>query len=72
MRSQIVITFIILFLISFYLLKKNSNEELIGSTKECNKNCAEGEKSFINNKINVIKWTFNKEYRRGYIKGLKK
>lgn len=61
MRNQILTTFFILTFISTYIVIGPNNEQ-IGSTKQ-NQN-----EEIKIKKINVFKWTTNKDYRRNLIK----
>ena len=66
MLKQIICTILILVGISVYTLCKNE-EELTGNIVK-NKQYSAEEKSKT---LNMFKWIFNKEYRRGYLWGVK-
>lgn len=65
MRNQILITFMLIFLIYIFSLNK-VEKPIIGTEK----NIIEGEKVFTKKeKINIFKWVFNEKYRMGFIEG---
>ena len=68
MIKQILVTFIIIFIICAFISLKDK-EELGGTTCEDTTDCLEGQTAGKNKKVNAIKWLVNKEYRRGYVVG---
>lgn len=71
MIKQIICTIIILLGISIYIVNQGK-KELIGNVIATNQQTYEGQKAGTVKKPNIIKWVFNKDYRRGYILGVKK
>jgi hypothetical protein len=67
MKSQIIISFLALIIVasSFeYLSKEEAGNEIVKTKEEI-----AGEKSGVENKINVLRWVLSKDYRRGFIVG---
>lgn len=61
---------IVLLGISTYIVNKGK-KELSGNIIAVNQQNLEGQKAGGVKKPNIIKWVFNKDYRRGYILGVK-
>jgi hypothetical protein len=64
MKGQIIATFIVIFLVSTFLVVRQK-EELKGNHQETK------EINYSYKKMNIFKWINSKDYRRGYLKRIK-